>query len=134
MTDFTPNQTKYYSAEDGRGMQRSAMNIIGELDRRVEELETLLNKPELHDFTAAVVREAAHQNQKWGPTHDAEKNAHDWIAVISYLHGKQVKNFWDGDYEKYIHHIITMAAVCCNWHSHAVKLLPTPPEGAHNDT
>jgi len=100
---------------------------------RLRELEKLLNKPELHDFTAAVVREAAHQNHKWGPYHDAGKDANDWFAVISYLHGKQVRNYWDKNYDKYVHHIITMAAVCCNWHSHAVKLLPAPPEAPNEN-
>jgi len=104
--------------------EHHAVRLIEEKDQRIAELEKLLNTPEIHDFVKGVTIEAAHQRDKWGPTHDAGKHAHDWFAVISYLHGKQVRNYWDKDYEKYIHHIVTMAALCCNWHSHAVKLLP----------
>ncbi len=45
------------------------------LEDKITELETLLNTPELHDFSKAVVLEAAHQRtsapahqrDRWGP-------------------------------------------------------------------
>jgi len=98
-------------------------DALDERNKEIKRLKGLIDSPEIHEFVKGVQIEAAHQRNKWGPTHDADKHAHDWFAVISYLHGKQVRNFWDEDYEKYLHHIITMAALCCNWHSHAVKLL-----------
>lgn len=83
-------------------------------------LEEVLNTPELHDFAKAVELEAKHQRARWGDRHDAEKTPHDWAAVALALLGKAVQASWDGDREKLLHHIITTAAVCNNWHAREV--------------
>lgn len=90
-------------------------------DERIAELEKTLNTPELHDFTKAVALEAAHQRDRWGPEHDASKSPHDWAAVVTHLLGKAIAAVWTHDIEKFKHHIITIAAVCNNWHAAASR-------------
>lgn len=100
---------------------------VSERDERVElqnELERLVllnNTPELLDFWEGAKREAVHQRERWGAAHDENKHPHDWIAVIVHLAGKAVKAFWDGNRDKMLHHIITVAAVAANWHAREVK-------------
>ena len=83
-------------------------------------LEELINTPELVNFAEGVKFEAAHQRNRWGEEHDETKSFSDWIAVLSYLIGKLVKANWDGDRDKILHHIITIAAVCNNFHAQAL--------------
>lgn len=88
-------------------------------NRRKAALYDALATPEIHDFIVAVEREALHQRDRWGVEHDAGKADTDWYWLIGYLAGKAVLKP-----EKALHHIITTAAACLNWH--AAKL------GAHN--
>jgi hypothetical protein len=78
-----------------------------------------INTPEIHDFMKAVENEALHQRDRWGADHDAGKTDADWFWLIGYLAGKAMNKP-----EKALHHIITTAAACLNWH--AAKI------GAHN--
>lgn len=71
-----------------------------------------LNTPEIHDFIVAVEREAKHQRLRWGSDHDAGKADADWFWLIGYLAGKALHKP-----EKQLHHIITTAAACLNWHA-----------------
>lgn len=80
-----------------------------------------LNTPEILDFREAVVREAAHQRERWGPGHDAKKTPEDWLWVVAYLATKATQAARYGDREKYLHHIVTTAAVCANWHRAALS-------------
>lgn len=70
-----------------------------------------LNTPEIHDFIAAVEREALHQRDLWAAHGDAGKTDADWFWLIGYLGGKAINKP-----EKQLHHIITTAAACLNWH------------------
>jgi hypothetical protein len=81
--------------------------------RRVDELEALLNAPEILDFARAVQLEAAHQRQRWN---DENKTDADWFWLIGYLAGKALYNP-GGDVEKQLHRIVTVAAAACNWHA-----------------
>lgn len=78
-----------------------------------------LNTPEIHDFLKAIENEALHQRDRWSAEHDAGKTDADWFWLIGYLAGKAIHKP-----EKSLHHIITTAAACLNWH--AAKL------GTHN--
>lgn len=80
-------------------------------------MEAKLNTPELVDFGAAVVLEAAHQRERWGSEHDAGKTSEDWFWVVGYLAGKALSSFKLGDMDKTKHHIITTAAALNNWHA-----------------
>lgn len=75
---------------------------------RYDELST----PEIHDFLVAVEREALHQRDRWGVNHDAGKADSDWFWLIGFLAGKALHKP-----EKMLHHIITTAAACLNWHA-----------------
>jgi hypothetical protein len=81
--------------------------------------EAKLNAPELHDFREAVVLEAAHQRERWGSDHDEGKTAEDWLWLVAYLSTKAGQAHRYGDRDKYLHHIITCAAACANWHASA---------------
>lgn len=79
------------------------------------ELRALINSPTTDDFFAAVRIEAAHQVERWGE-HDAGKRAEDWLALFTYLLGKAAKAHFEGNADKLLRHIITVAAVALNWH------------------
>jgi hypothetical protein len=75
--------------------------------------------PEVHDFVQAVEREALHQRQRWSTEHDGGKQPEDWLWLVAYLATKAVMSHRYSDREKYLHHIVTTAAACCNWHANA---------------
>lgn len=81
--------------------------------------EAKLNAPELHSFRDAVVLEAAHQRERWGSDHDAGKTFEDWLWLVAYLSTKASQANRYGDRDKALHHIITCAAACANWHAFA---------------
>lgn len=73
-----------------------------------------INTPEIADFLSAVHNEALHQRERWGTQGDAGKADADWFWLIGYLAGKAIRP--DTTPEKRLHHIITTAAACLNWH------------------
>lgn len=89
-----------------------------ELRRTQDEcsrLQSLINSPHTADFMQAVQLEAAHQRERWATEHDAGKTGADWFWLIGYLAGKAIRP--DATLEKCLHHIITTAAACLNWHA-----------------
>ena len=94
------------------------------MEDEIEGLRKALNTQLLSDFTEAVQREAAHQVARWGEGHDAGKSPEDWLWLIAYLATKATQAARYGDRDKYLHHIVTQAAACANWHRHA---LAEPP-------
>lgn len=91
----------------------------------------MLCTPEIHDFLVAVEREALHQRNIHAHKGDAGKSDADWFWLLGYLGGKalhagnllvQASTLGSGfraneAYEKQLHHIITTAAACLNWHA-----------------
>jgi hypothetical protein len=116
--------------------QREAVRAAKEM---ADRLSALVNSPELHDFSKAVVLEAAHQRERWGADHDAGKGPGDWLWLIAHLctraleHHKEAERLTDNaamsDHpptfhavishhrEKAMHHTITAAAALANWHA-----------------
>jgi hypothetical protein len=90
-------------------MQRA--NELDEAKREVARLSALINNPHTENFLEAVRCEAAHQRERWGAEHDAGKADSDWFWLIGYVAGKALHKP-----QKQLHHIITTAAVCLNWH------------------
>lgn len=86
-------------------------------DAEIARLTALLNTPELLDFSAAVQREAAHQRERWGVEHDIGKAPADWFWLLGYLAGKALAAQLAGDESKALHHTISTAAACANWHA-----------------
>ena len=82
----------------------------------VARLTLLINTPRTDDYFEAVRIEAAHQIERWGVQHDAGKRPEDWVTLLVYLLGKAAKAHFDGDRDKLLHHVITVAAVALNWH------------------
>ena len=89
---------------------------------RLVHLEALINTPELINFVQGAVAEAAHQRNRWGPTHDAYKTMEEWVTVIVHLLAKFVNAGWNNDVDKTLHHLITLAAVAANAHAQIVKI------------
>lgn len=85
--------------------------------REVERLRSVLNTPELQDFSRAVALEAAHQRERWGSDHDAGKQPSDWFWLLGYLGGKALHSAIAGDVDKAKHHTISSAAAMANWHA-----------------
>lgn len=80
-------------------------------------LRELINTPEIIDFVKAVQIEAVHQRERWGTQQDEGKTAADWFWLLGYLAGKALHSDKVGDDKKLLHHIITTAAACANWHA-----------------
>jgi hypothetical protein len=87
-----------------------------ELEARIRDLEALINSPETGDFTRGVSIEVAHQADRWGAMHDANKSPGDWFWLIGYLAQKAMNAAIAGDVEKAKHHCITTAAALSKWH------------------
>lgn len=83
----------------------------------VGRLTGLLNNPETADFVQGVMREAPHQRQRWGSSHDAGKAPLDWFWLIGFLAQKAAASAMAGDAEKAQHHTISTAAALANWHA-----------------
>jgi hypothetical protein len=79
-------------------------------------LDALVNNPEMLDFMKGVQLEAAHQVEKWGEAHDRDKSAENWFWLVGYLAGKCLRAVICGDRTKALHHTISTAAACANWH------------------
>lgn len=97
---------------------KTASDLFDELVRVKEEnarIVGMINSPQIADFLEAVKLEAIHQRERWGTDHDAGKENSDWFWLIGYLAGKAIRP--DATPEKMLHHIITTAAACLNWHA-----------------
>lgn len=87
-----------------------------EMEEERDRLKALVNMPGTDDFLESVRTEAAHQITRWGAEHDAGKTHADWFWLIGYLGGKALTSAIKGNREKALHHVITTAAACLNWH------------------
>lgn len=87
------------------------------LRKEVDELKAKLNTPQLHDFASAVVTEAAHQRERWGSSHDVGKTPEDWLFLVGHLATKASQSVRGGAVDKALHHTISTAAACANWHA-----------------
>ncbi len=79
-----------------------------------------LSSPEIVDFLKAIEHEALHQRDRWETAHDVGKTAVEWMWLIAVLATKATQAERYGDPEKYLHHIVTTAAACLNWHANAM--------------
>ena len=89
---------------------------LRKLQAEVARLTTLVNTPLTDDFSKAVEREAKHQMERWGTTHDADKEPEDWFWTLGYLATKAVQAHRAGDLSKALHHTISSAALLSHWH------------------
>jgi hypothetical protein len=93
------------------------LRLLDEERAARQQLHTLLNTPQTLEFIEAVRIEAAHQVDRWGPAHDRGKSSENWFWLIGYLAGKALRSAIEGDTEKALHHTISSAAACANWHA-----------------
>lgn len=89
---------------------------LTEVTAERDQMDRLINTPSTGNFLSSVELEAAHQVLRWASEHDAGKTDADWFWLIGYLAGKVMRP--EQTTEKRLHHIITTAAVCLNWHRH----------------
>jgi hypothetical protein len=92
----------------------TAALTMSEAADEIERLAYLINTPETRDFLEAVMREAGHQRERWGVSHDEGKEDPDWFWLLGYLAGKALHPGIDG--EKKRHRIVAAAAALANWH------------------
>ncbi len=86
-----------------------------------ERLQGLIWTPHTQEFLEAVQIEAAHQRDRWGEDHDALKEPVDWYWLLGWLAGKAARPETP---EKRLHHIVTTAAACLNWHRWTQQTTP----------
>lgn len=87
---------------------------ISTLCLEADRLEALINNPHTDHFMDAVRTEAAHQREIGRDIDDVRKTAGEWFWTLGWLASKAVHS----EGEKRLHHIITSAAMCLNWHRH----------------
>jgi hypothetical protein len=80
-------------------------------EESLAQLRAQINTPHTQEFLVAVEMEAIHQRERWPADQDTEKTDADWFWLVGYLAGKALHKP-----EKQLHHIITTAAACLNWH------------------
>ncbi|MCY4471138.1 MAG: hypothetical protein OXC08_20675 [Thiotrichales bacterium] len=90
----------------------------------LERLDALINTAAVENFLESVRLEAAHQVERWGETKDRSKYEQEWYWLVGYLAGKCLRAHTDGDQVKALHHTISTAAVCFQWHK-AIQGEPT---------
>lgn len=89
-------------------------------------LRELINRPEIRDFLLGVKLEAAHQIKRWGVEHDRTKDPEEWFWAVGYLAGKALQAQRTDNDGKFMHHLISTAAILSNWHYFASN--PKPQE------
>lgn len=99
---------------------RAPEGLVERQKAEIERLNSLISTPFISDFFEAVKLEAAHQQDRWGTEGDAGKAPEDWLFLVGFLCGKAAASFRAGDHSKGIHHIISSAAVCLNWHRNVI--------------
>lgn len=104
----------------------AALSKIAALEEREKTLVEIIDSPKTKDFLEAVKIEVAHQKKRWGPDHDRQKTPDDWLWALAFLATKATQAARYGDTEKYLHHIVTSAALLANWHELALASLPAP--------
>jgi hypothetical protein len=98
-----------------------AVEIVAECLAEIKRLRAIVDGPEIKDFLVAAEKEAKYQRAQWGDGHDAGKVLSDWYWTLGYLGGKALYALLADDKEKGLHHIITTAALCANWHRAIVQ-------------
>lgn len=109
------------AARKAREATTTNNKAVEERNEAVSELARLrseLNAPHVNDFLEAVRLEAVHQRERWEAEGDAGKQPTDWLFLVGYLAGKGCTAAIQGDRDKALHHTISTAAVCLNWHAH----------------
>lgn len=106
--------------ESDQALFDAMSNAVALRDKRIAELEALINQPEVSSFLQGVQLEAAHQEERWGAEDREGKEPQDWFWLVGYLSGKALRAAIDGDTDKHLHHCISTAAVLANWHKHAM--------------
>lgn len=135
---------KYLTQEDYDRLHAEAAE-----GRRLSEL---VNTPELHSFRDGVLLEAVHQRERFDAAHDGGKKPEDWYWLIGNLAGRALAHHKEADRlqaeinddttpavraafeklvahhrEKAVHHTITTAAACANWHAAVLGLTNMRP-------
>ena len=110
-------------------IRKTAMNSVdfeAWLHKRTLSLfNTIVNTPHAGQFNHSVAHEMTHHTGRWGD--EMTRPPSHFQAVITYILGKLTKAIWDGDREKYDHHLVTIAAVAGTAH----KLLHTEGSYSH---
>lgn len=97
---------------------------LGAVNAKLWHEINLINSPQTTNFMEAVRVVAGHLVRYWGSERDASKRPEDWITLIVDLLGKASKAHFDGDRDKLLHHVITLAAICLNWHRNMMEMRP----------
>ena len=102
------------------GNVKTNVELITEIEQlklKLKNLNERLDNPQINDFMESVKFEAAHQVDRWPKDHDLKKDPEAWLWLLCYLSTKAVQAYKYNDREKHLHHIITCAAACLNWHA-----------------
>lgn len=101
------------------------LEAAADLDR-LSALERAIGVPTVTDFDRGVVLEAAHQADRWGTGHDADKSASDWVWLVAHLVTKSAEAWRAGNFDRARHHAISAAAVLRTWHGHVSAAAEAP--------
>lgn len=94
--------------------------IVAEKDQIIAHYKDLINTPLISHFLQAVKLEAAHQVERWKDSVDRESESFNWVFLVGHLATRAAAYHEAENKEKALHHTITTAAVCLNWHKFLV--------------
>lgn len=103
-------------AREATKVKNQAVHEREEAVSELHRLQAELNSPHTNDFLEAVRREAIHQRERFEGEEGKEPS--DFFWLVGYLAGKALQAAVLGDREKALHHTISTAAACLNWHAH----------------
>ena len=90
--------------------------IVIQKEETIKYLESLINTPTIDNFLSGIIYESAHQVERWKDNVDRESESFNWVFLVGHLATRAAAYHEAGNKEKALHHTITTAAVCLNWH------------------
>jgi len=111
-----------HAAHGGHLDQADAPDVLTVCEA-LRQFDLIASQPITKDFLDGVTAEATFQRAKFGKD-DIGKQPQDWFWLLGYLGGKALRGHLAKDRLKALHHTISAAAVCSNWHEQIKKQLP----------
>lgn len=101
--------------EDKRTHYAAMQSEIQHLREENRRLIALISRPYIGQWADEVIVEAAHQRERWGDSHDSQKEPADWFWLLGFLAGKALRAHVAGDLDKARHHTVSSGAALVHW-------------------
>jgi len=110
-------------AANGGHLDQADAPDVRKVCEALREFDLIASQPITKDFLDGVTAEATFQRAKFAKD-DVSKQPQDWFWLVGYLGGKALRGHLEKDRLKALHHTISVAAACANWHEQIKNQLP----------